>query len=162
MNKRVVLLIVALIVTVLLAFWPQPEEQSRVVEPKHRVQSSAAKLSHPTTPSTAQKQVEPPVRFAELDGDLFPSQTWRPPPPKPRPVKPLPPPPPAPPDFFFSYFGRWLEGGKEVIFLKQDDQVMRTHIGDVVAGQWRLDQVEAGDLVFTYLPLNMQKTLRTQ
>jgi hypothetical protein len=159
MNGRSLVLILALAVTALLAFWPMPEDEAGLVDPVRKSHPAAARSGGA---AAAPAKAEPVVRFAVLDGDLFPSQTWRPPPPKAKPVKPLPPPPPEPPEFFFSYFGRWVEAGKEVIFLKQGERLMRTAVGEVVAGQWRLDQVGPGGLVFTYLPLNMQKTLRTQ
>ncbi|MDD4880268.1 MAG: hypothetical protein PHX10_01715, partial [Gallionellaceae bacterium] len=111
------------------------------------------------TPATA---TAPAARFASLAGNLFPNQTWQPPPPKAKPVVAPPPPPPAPPGFPFAYSGRWLEGGDERVFLSQGETLLRAGVGDVVAGQWRLDKLEEGSLVFTYLPLDMQKTLRTK
>jgi hypothetical protein len=158
MKARLPTLLLALAGVALLAFWPRPEEADVVGAKARRAAVRAPAIQAPAS-APAKATAGPAVRFADLDGDLFPAQTWRPPPPGPKPVKP---PPPAPPEFFFGYFGRWLEGGKEVYFLKQGDQVMRVRVGEVVAGAWRLDRVEADGLVFTYLPLNMAKTLRTK
>ncbi|MFA5082770.1 MAG: hypothetical protein WC474_09515 [Hydrogenophilaceae bacterium] len=159
MSARRIVLVLALLAALLLAFWPQPKEAG-VVEPAHRAARSGAAVSTGgPRPAVASAPV---ARFASLTGDLFPSQTWQPPPPKARPIVAPPPPPPAPPGFPFAYSGRWLEGGEERVFLSQGETLLRVKSGDVVAGQWRLDKLEEGSLVFTYLPLDMQKTLRTK
>lgn len=150
MKARAILLALALLAALLLAFWPQPDEEYAVV-------GAAARSRPPAGPAAG-------VRFVPLAGDLFPAQTWRPAPPRPRPIAapaPQPEPPPAPPDFPFDYAGRWTEGSGEVIFLEHGDRLFGVRPGDVVAGAWRLDRMEAAGLVFTYLPLDMEKILRT-
>lgn len=156
MNVRQIVLVLALLAVLVLAFWPQPEETG-VIEPVRR---AGAPASH-AVPAAGPTQTVG-VRFATSTGNLFPTQTWRPPPAKIKPAAPLPPPPPAPPEFPFSYSGHWLEDGVDRVFLSQGENLVRAKVGDVVAGNWRLDKMEEGSLVFTYLPLDMQKNLRTK
>ena len=88
--------------------------------------------------------------------DIFPAKSWYVPPPPPKPV---PPSPPAPPPLPFNYMGKLLEDGKWTVFLTQQDQNYAVKAGDTLDGTYRVDQVEAQRVVFTYLPLKMQQTL---
>lgn len=97
--------------------------------------------------------------MTDMQADLFPRQSWAPPPPPPRPRVSLPPPPPSPPPLPFNYLGRWLDGGKETVFLLQGDRPLPIDVGQVVSGNWRVDEITRGKVVFTYLPLDMQSTL---
>ncbi len=102
---------------------------------------------------------EPAVRFAASGPDLFPPQSWKPPPaPMPVVAAPPPPPPQAPP-VPFKYLGRWDAGEGESIFLAQGDRVLAIRVGQSVA-QWQLDSVDASGMNFTYLPLQQQRQLR--
>jgi hypothetical protein len=95
-----------------------------------------------------------------MQADLFPAQTWQPPPPKPQPVVLPPPPPPSPPPLPFNYIGRWAEGSSEVVFLAQGERVLPARKGETLAGSWRVDEIAPALMTLTYLPLNMQQTLR--
>jgi hypothetical protein len=165
MNARQRWLALALAVTVIVAFWPErgdDVDEGEVVQAEKPRQPAVAKAAKPAGPGLpGPKAPEGLERFAaKADGDLFPSQTWVPPPPPPPKVKPLPPPPPSPPPLPFSYLGHWAEAGQETFFLAQGDRVDQVRQGDVIAGSWRLDEVSPSQLVFTYLPLDMTRTLR--
>jgi hypothetical protein len=167
MNARHGWLALALIVTAVVAFWPEREDEVSGLEvvqaEKHGAAGQAAEPGKaPGAPADkAAAAAKVPERFAaKAEGDLFPRQTWVPPPPKPKKVKPLPPPPPRPPAFPFAYLGKWVEKGSETIFLTQGDRVLQVHQGDVLAINWRLDEVTQHQLVFTYLPLDMTQTMR--
>jgi hypothetical protein len=97
------------------------------------------------------------VRFQALGPDLFPVHSWQPPPPPP--PEPLPPPPPTAPSLPFQFLGRWQEGGEEVYFLAQGQQVHSLKRGDAIR-LWRLEETAPAGLVFTYVPLNERRTLR--
>jgi hypothetical protein len=94
-----------------------------------------------------------------MQSNLFPSQTWVPPPPPPKPYVPPPPPPPKPPPLPFKYLGRWVEGGQMTLFLVQGEQPIAVQAGQVLPGNWRVDEISDRLVVFTYLPLEMQSTL---
>lgn len=157
MKPRQAILVLVLIATLAAAFWPADEpEFSAVVEPARRAAPAVA--AAPAVPVAAPAPAAP--RFGPtMAADLFPAQTWAPPPPPP--VPPPPPPPPAPPPLPYKYLGRWIEAGRETVFLATGNAVVGVHGGETLAGGWRLDEVARGRLVFTYLPLNLQRTLGT-
>lgn len=162
MNARHGMLALALVVTLVVAFWPEQGDEVNGLEvvqaEKSRQPAAAPGLPAGDKAATAAQAAE---RFvAKAEGNLFPRQTWVPPPPPPKKVKPLPPPPPRPPALPFSFLGKWVEKGSETIFLTQGDRVLQVHQGDVLAVNWRLDEVSQHQLVFTYLPLDMTQTMR--
>jgi hypothetical protein len=160
MNTRQRWLALALIATLAAAFWPGREDSGEVVETVRRVDRSV----HPGTPAVAgntASQTAPAVRerFARMQANLFPRQTWVPPPPPPKPYIPTPPPPPKPPLLPFKYLGRWVDGGRQTLFLLQGEQPIPVQPGQVLSGSWRVDEITEQTVVFTYLPLDMQSIL---
>jgi hypothetical protein len=163
MNVRHVVLAAALAATLAAVFWPQQEQEGELalVKPARRAaetgtQTVPTRSAAPAAASGSRDLAAP--RFTpEMAADLFPSQTWMPPPPPP--PKPLPPPPPEPPPLPFKYLGRWAEADGEVIFLSHGNGVLRIRGGEVLPGGWRVDEITKGRVLFTYQPLNMQKTL---
>jgi hypothetical protein len=169
MNTRQRWLALALVVTVVAAFWPAQEDDVGDIEVIKAGRSGSPRPAPTATPdSRAGKgaspavMAEPAARFvAAKAGNLFPRQTWAPPPPPPPPPPVMPPPPaPTPPPLPYSYLGHWTEAGKITFFLAQGDQVHQISKGAVLAGVWRLDSVSTNRLDFTYLPLDMTRTLR--
>lgn len=162
MNTRQRWLALALIVTLVAAFWPGSEDSDEGVETVPRENRTTRPLvSAPTALDGAPQPAAPagPERVARMQANLFPSQTWVPPPPPPKPYVPPPPPPPQPPPLPFKYLGRWVDDGEETLFLVQGEQPIPAAVGEVLPGNWRVDEINAGTVVFTYLPLNMQSTL---
>lgn len=88
--------------------------------------------------------------------DLFKAKSWYVPPPPP---KPEPPPPPAPPPLPFRYMGKLLEEGKLTVFITNQDRNYAVKAGDTIEGSYRVDRIDPQQVLFTYLPLNMQQTL---
>lgn len=60
----------------------------------------------------------------------------------------------------FRFMGRWVEPDGLVVFLTQGETVLLARKGDTLAGSWRVDEITQGQMNMTYLPLNMQQTLR--
>ncbi len=169
MSSRRHWLALALIVTLLAAFWPQKEDspaESEVVQAitrkGDRPAFAPAIVSEPSPGSALADRQRFPEQAA---GNLFPKQTWQPPPPPPAPpLPPAPPPPPPPPmapPLPFAFVGRWVENGQETVFLSQGETVHSVHKGDPLPGGWRLERIGQSDLTFTYLPLEMTQTMRT-
>lgn len=156
MNARRKWLAVALLATLAAAFWPQGRNPEEAV-----VEAATRSPSEPRRAAAASqvKAHTEAVRMADMQADLFPRQSWAPPPPPPRPQVSLPLPPPSPPPLPFTYMGRWMDGGKETVFLMQGDRPLPIDAGQVIAGSWRVDEITSGRVVFTYLPLDMQSTL---
>lgn len=154
MSPRHRWLALALAATLAAALWPAREDTEDTVEAVERAPRPAAdaQVAAPVAPPPAATQ-----RMAEMQGNLFPSQTWAPPPPPP--PKPLPPPPPSPPPLPFTYLGRWVDDGKLTLFLAQGEQPVPIHTGQVLLGTWRVDEITERQVRFTYLPLDMPSTL---
>ncbi len=98
-------------------------------------------------------------------GTPFASLSWLPPPPAPPPPAPPPPPPPKPqpvtPPLPFSFVGL-LESGaaKPQAFLAKGDALLVVAAGDMLDNNtYRVDALNANEVVMTYLPTNVQQTL---
>lgn len=110
-------------------------------------------------------------------GDPFASLSWlRPPPPPPPPPPapppaPVPPPPPPPPPaeppkpvappLPFTFIGMLERGAvKPQAFLAKGDALIVVSAQDVLDNNtYRVDTVNANEVVMTYLPLNIQQSL---
>lgn len=158
MNTRQRWLALALLVTVVAAFWPSQEDDDSLVAPIRKSGKSVSSTAQEAV-MDASGQVAPVVkeRLVAMQANLFPKQSWVPPPPPP--PKPPPPPPPSPPTLPFKYLGRWVEGGKQTLYLMQGEQPISIQTGQVLSGSWRVDEITDRIVVFTYLPLDMQSTL---
>ena len=89
-------------------------------------------------------------------GAANPWASQRPPPPPPPPVAVAePPPPPMAPPFPHTWVGRFDD--KAVVAGRNTTWVVGP--GDVIEGQWRVDQVQERQLTLTYLPLNQSQTV---
>lgn len=78
-------------------------------------------------------------------------------------VEKAPPPPPQAPPLPFDYMGRMDDGPNgNVIYLADQERSYTVKIGSKVGQQWRLDQEDKNNLHFTYLPLNLTRTMSKQ
>jgi hypothetical protein len=100
-------------------------------------------------------------------GDAFNITSWYVPPPAPRmtakPVVIAPPPPPAPtaPPLPFTYLGRYGDTETRTIILSKGDRVYTVAVGDVIENTYRIEKSAIGMVNLTYLPLNIEQSLRT-
>lgn len=94
------------------------------------------------------------MRYADTVKDIFAPPVLHRPPPAPVEVM-APTAPPLP----FTYMGKMEEDGQEYIFLASPSQNYVVHTGDVLNDQYRIDGIENGQVVFTYLPLAVNQTL---
>lgn len=177
MQPRHIVLALLLAGTLAASFWPREEGGNEdVVEAVVRPQPQSSSPSHarqqPPAPLTPVSLAQPDVQVAGNEGgaprfamgemvDLFPAQSFRPPPKPVRPAPVLPPPPPMAPPVPFTFVGAWTENGRETVFLERGSQLITTHAGETLPGGWRLDAVSPEGLTFTYVSLNQQRTLRT-
>lgn len=92
--------------------------------------------------------------------DLFAGKSWYVPPPPPKPKPPPPPPPPTAPPLPFGFMGSYQEpDGRLVIFLTKGERLYTVSPGDVIDGTYRVEDVVAGQLGLTYLPLNIRQSM---
>lgn len=106
----------------------------------------------------AQREAPPVERMARDGGDLFATQSWKPPPPPP--AKATPAPPPRAPELPYRYLGRMEEDGRVIAFLaegaQQQPRVVRQ--GDLLSN-YRVDEITPLGMRLTYLPLNETQRL---
>lgn len=163
-KQRNIALGAALAATLLAVAWvsQQEEEHTAVVAaPVKAVSSNNGAARAASTNTSSHLALEKLQRKRAEDDkpsveDVFQAKSWYVPPPPPKPV---PPPPPAPPPLPFIYMGKLLEDEKLTVFVSKQDRHFAVKAGDTVDGAYRVESVSARQVIFTYLPLNMQQTL---
>lgn len=133
--------------------------------------ASSARLPNKVAP--APEQAVPQPIFAidrarhipRSAGDPFAVLSWLPPPPPP-PPPPAPAPPPKPvepvaPPLPFVFVGMLERGAeKSEAFLAKGETLFVVSVGDKLEGNtYRVDALNANELILTYLPLNTPQTL---
>jgi hypothetical protein len=68
---------------------------------------------------------------------------------------------PVAPPLPFQYFGRLTENGKTEVFVMRGEELLAVSAGQTI-GDYRVDQVAAAGISFTYLPLKTKQTLDLQ
>jgi hypothetical protein len=99
--------------------------------------------------------------------EAFGARDWNPPPRKltakeaaaQRAAAEIPPPPPQAPPLPFTYVGMLGSEDETIVFLAQQDTNHAVKRGDVINGTYRVDEIDSGRVVFTYLPLDQRQTL---
>ncbi|WP_418119359.1 hypothetical protein [Variovorax sp. 350MFTsu5.1] len=170
MTQRRVMLVLALGAT-LLAVYSAPAKDEAVVQAAERAVVSDA------TPRPMPVQVRQEGRRHagatdvlglrsrdELDGDesnLFATLSWERPPAN---VEASPPPatesaaplaPPAP----LQLLGRYQEGDRTAMFATFNGDSVVLWAGENINPEWRVDAIETGQVVLTYLPLGQKQSL---
>jgi hypothetical protein len=118
--------------------------------------ASAAEVNAPTDWQPVQRKpwaAPPDAQFA----------AWAPPPPPPAPreVKAPPPLPPAPvaPPFPYQIIGSLVESGQTQVFLAGPARSLNVRAGELIDGQWRVDQVSATGMSLTWLPAQIKQQI---
>jgi hypothetical protein len=95
---------------------------------------------------------------ADLNQDAFAGRSWVAPPP---PVVQAPPAAPSAPPLPFTYIGKMQEGetGPVTVHLVQGEQSYSVKQGDVIDKTYRVESIDAAQIVLTYLPLAIKQTL---
>lgn len=101
-------------------------------------------------------------KHAEAEiGNVFGAISWYVPPPPPPPPPPAPPPKPTAPPLPFGYLGTYQDAAMPVVILVKGDRIYTVSEGDVIDGTYRIEQVAAGQIELTYLPLNIRQLIST-
>lgn len=66
---------------------------------------------------------------------------------------------PVVPSLPFKYLGRWMAEGRSVVLLSHQGKELAVRVGDVVEGQYRVDEISTARIGFTYLPLKERQML---
>ena len=148
------------------------EEVARAAAPGSKAASSPSSVSVPSpAPVPAADAaasgllVDRTKTIPRTKGTPFASLSWLPPPPPPPPPLPPPPPPPKPqpvtPPLPFSFVGLLERGAaRPQAFLAKGDALLVVGAGDMLDNNtYRVDALNANEVVMTYLPTNVQQTL---
>ena len=95
---------------------------------------------------------------------------WMPPPPPAPPPAPPPPPPPPPapppapaaPAFPYQLIGRLVQGRTVHAFLGSPTRTLAVKAGDVVDGQWKVEQIDSNGIVLVWQPEHLRQTIAFQ
>ncbi len=68
---------------------------------------------------------------------------------------------PVAPPLPFQYFGRLTENGKTEVFVMRGEELIAVAAGQQI-GDYKVEQVAATSISFTYLPMKMRQTLDLQ
>lgn len=112
----------------------------------------AGKVADPATDAAADAVLD--AASAVTTANLFPSQTWQPPPPPPSRPK-----PPEAPPLPYTYLGQLAEEGGITLFLGRQQRTLIVRAGDILDGSYRIDAVTPQRALITYLPLDIQQSL---
>lgn len=156
MKMRSLILYGLLSVTLAATWWTarNTADDSATVEAVERPESVAARKHARTATAFVHTTLNPAVR------DAFVTRDWAPPPPPPpKALPPPPPPPPVAPPLPYRYLGKWLEEGRLVVFLQAGNRSTPVKGGEVLDGQWKVDEITPRSVRFTYLPLAQTTTL---
>lgn len=164
MNRRHLALGGALVVTLAATAWvaTRPDDAAGPVAAVPVRRAAAVAASSPTAapaPGARQPWAEaPPAQLA----------AWQPPPPPPAPPAPppaaaAPPPPPMAPPMPYQMIGRVVEGegakAVEVALLAGPTKALSVKRGDVIDGQWRVEQVSPSGVSLTWLPARLPQNI---
>lgn len=167
MKPRQLALGGALAATLAATAWVamQPGDEAAVVAPVRRAATVAAAASAASASASA-----PVAAAREAWAEVPPEQlaAWQPPPPPPpppaaAPAPAAPPPPPTAPPLPYQMIGRVVEGegaaAVEVGLLAGPSRALSVKRGDVIDGQWRVEQVSTQGISLTWLPAKLPQNI---
>lgn len=166
-EKRRLMLGGALLLTLAASAWlglgmDKAEDGADIVEvakPASAKRNAAPALSLPVLAEVrATTGSEQQGESKQQAADVFKSHSWFVAPPPSRPVQAAVV-PPAPPPLPFTYLGTVQDGGHTVVFLAREQRLYTVRKGEVIDGQYRLEDESRGRIVLVYLPLNTRQTL---
>ena len=153
-GKRI--LWIGLLLTVVAALWPlQDRDVADGVAPRSRADRNLTAAAN--APAAQLRSLARPSPAAQGEiVELFPRQSWTPPPAaNAAPDQPVAPPLP------FTYGGGYTEGNNIFAFLIEGVKMHTVRQGDTVNGTYRVDNIAPGEIALTYLPLGLRQNLQT-
>jgi hypothetical protein len=102
--------------------------------------------------------------LGEAAENPFASRTWQGPKkakkPKAQPqAEPAPAPPPMAPPLTWRFAGTVVSGGALQVLLAQGDRVLPVAVGETLSDGWRVDSLQPGEVVLTYVALGEQRRI---
>jgi hypothetical protein len=159
----------ALAVTLAATVWvaTRPEEDAAAPAVAALPMRKPAALA-PGVPEAPKPAATSEARQPWAEADPAQLAAWQPPPPPPPPpapppAPPAPPPPPMAPPLPYQMIGRVVEGdgaqAVEVALLAGPNKALSVRRGDVIDGQWRVEQVSASGASLTWLPAKLPQNI---
>lgn len=154
-GMRKTLVFGGLALTLAGSYWVSREDAEQVAR-TDKSPAASGSLSSRRTGMHAERAQD---SLGEAQHDAFAARDWTPPPPQ-RPKLPPPPtlPPTAPP-VPYRFLGKWKEDGQLVVYLLSGNQTYPVKGGELLNGQWRVDEVNERSIRFTYVPLDQTASL---
>jgi hypothetical protein len=139
-------------------FAPLPQEDAALL-PASSGSDSPAVRSEPAGDKGLIAQLPAREAMGRRRGELFPSQSWAPPP-RPAPAAAdLPPPAPTPPPMPYRVAGGVVHDGVAHVVLAKGDRVLTVRQGDTLDDGYRVDAIGPQGVTLVYLPLNAPQQL---
>ncbi len=170
-SRRKLLLGGALALTLAATLWSalSPDADEALAQPVAGERRAAAPAARPSAlaASAAEPLVATNWAAVERQPWALPENSyfaaWAPPPPPPAPKQvaapPQPPPAPVAPAFPYQLIGRLVDGDQAQALLAGPNRSLAAKAGDVVDGQWRVDQVTERGLSLTWLPAQLTQNI---
>lgn len=161
-GLRKILLYGALAATLAAVWWSSRLPQNESEDHRAAVHARRNRPLHPhaATQTTGNAPGANLSRLSAAQVDAFAPRDWTPPPPPPpKPAPPPLPPPPMAPPLPYHYLGKLQESGHLVVFLDSNSRPIAVKGGEVLDGQWRVDEITPRMVRFTYIPLAQTATL---
>lgn len=158
----------ALVATLAATAWTALQPEDEPVAPTASSRRAPVAAAPRPTAASAASPAPTLERGAWADPSAEQLAAWQPlPPPPPPPAPPAPPPPPPPPPVApqppYQMIGRLLEGegikAVEVAMLASPNRTLSVRRGDVIDGQWRVEQIDPSGVRLTWLPGQLPQTL---
>ncbi len=155
-GMRKVLVFGGLILALAGSYWVSRED----TEPAAGTDKSRATSGRLSKGQTGSPTEPAQNGLGDAQHDAFAARDWTPPPPPPPKPPPLaPPPPPTAPPLPYRYLGKWKEDGQLIVYLQIGNQAYPVKGGELLNGQWRVDEVNERSIRFTYVPLDQTASL---
>jgi hypothetical protein len=137
---------------------PQDEEAPAAAV---AAEDSAATRSPPSADKNLLAQLPARESIGQRRGELFPAQSWAPPP-RPAPAAPavnVAPVAPAPPPMPYRVAGHVVHDGTAHVVLAKGDRVLTVRQGDTLDDGYRIESISQQGVTLTYLPLGVAQQL---
>ena len=153
-GKRILWMV--LLLTVVAALWPVPEDNTAAdVAPRPATGRNRASILA-NAPAQQIRPLTLPVAVRDTEiVDLFVRQGWIAPAANAAPEK------PTAPALPFTYAGRYTEGSSTIVYLNEGVKMHQVREGDTVNATYRIDSITPAAVTLTYLPLGLRQTLQT-
>jgi hypothetical protein len=139
------------------AFAPMRQEEGGAELPAAAPRSETRGESSGERAILAQLPTREPI--GRRSGELFPSQSWTPPPKPAAAARDLPPPAPTPPPMPYRVAGGVVHDGVAHVVLAKGDRVLTVREGDTLDDGYRVDAIGPQGVTLVYLPLNTPQLL---